>query len=76
MQPGEVLLRAADFNGPTGLVTGRATEEDLAAAAAMVAAYGKGQKQPQVAIWLEQDGKKRSLSVTPTDRQRLSAPGD
>ncbi len=64
------LLRAADFSGPMGLVSGGPGEEELALAGAIVAAYGKGQGEPEVEILLQQKDTSISLRVAPLERDR------
>jgi tRNA U34 2-thiouridine synthase MnmA/TrmU len=63
------LLHAADFRGPTGLVSGRPGEADLALAAAIVAGYGKGRAETSVKICLLQDGRERFLEVSPLSQE-------
>jgi tRNA U34 2-thiouridine synthase MnmA/TrmU len=72
-RPEDVLLRADNFSGPQGLVCGSAEPDDLAAAAAIVANYGKGASESQVAILLQQGDKRWSLTVAPFDRERSRA---
>lgn len=72
-----ILLRAANFSGPTGLVSGQAEEQNIAAAAAVVAAYGKGQNEPQVAVLCTQGDKRWQLTVAPmgrNEREELIVP--
>lgn len=70
---GDVLLHSKNFAGPVGLVYGRPTEADLAVAGAILAAYGKGQDQPQVEVELQQGEQCRTLQVTPLDRESIVA---
>lgn len=65
----DLLLRAADFSGPLGLVSGTPGEEDLELAGAIVAAYGKGQETFEVAILAQQGDISRRLTVNPLDRE-------
>lgn len=68
----DVLLRSTTFAGPVGLVYGRPTEADLSVAGAILAAYGKGQDQPEVLLELQQGETRRSLQVTPADRNMIA----
>ncbi len=70
---GDVLLRSKQFAGPIGLVYGRPSEADLATAGAILAAYGKGQDQPQVEIELQQGEARRCLLVAPLERGAIEA---
>jgi len=70
---GDVLLLSKNFAGPIGLVYGRPTEADLAKAAAILAAYGKGQNHPQVEVELRQGEESRTLQVTPLDRETVAS---
>jgi len=66
----DVILRASDFSGPLALVTGAFTEQDLPTAAAIVAGYGKGKGERQVAVLCQQAGQdKTTLEVTPDTAQ-------
>ncbi len=69
-RPGDVLLWASQFNGPAGLLHGAAEEQDLDTAAAIVAAYGKGQREPSVEVLLRRDGEEKR-TVAPMARERL-----
>ena len=71
--PEEILMRADNFTGPLGLVTGEATQEELAIAAALVATYGKGKDESQVAVLLQQNDNKWDITVTPFDREQARA---
>jgi tRNA-specific 2-thiouridylase len=68
--PEDVLLRADSFSGPQGLVSGAAEPEELAAAAAIVANYGKGAGESEIVILLQQEDKRWSLTVAPFDRKQ------
>lgn len=72
-QPGDILLRADNFSGPQGLISGTAGEEEIATAAALVASYGKGANESEVAILLQKDNERWSLPVAPLDRDRAGA---
>ncbi len=66
-----ILLRAPDFGGPTGLVSGLAEEKDIAVAAAIVATYGKGQNETKVSVLCIQGEKRWQLTVTPMTRAEI-----
>ncbi len=72
-QPDQPLLRAARFSGPTGLLSGHPTEHDLRTAASIVAACGKGQKEPLVSVFCIQGDKRRELEVAPMGREEIEA---
>lgn len=71
-RPSDVLVRAANFSGPMGLVTGSAGPEDLATAGAIVASYGKGQKEAEVEVLLQQGERKWGIRVVPMDREGVA----
>jgi tRNA-uridine 2-sulfurtransferase len=64
-RPTDILLRAESFTGPLGLVSGQPEAADLELAAAVVAAYGKGQNEPQVDILRLQGENQSRQSVAP-----------
>ncbi len=65
-----ILLRALGVQGPVGLVTGQANEDDLQTAGAIVASYGKGKDQTEIEILAETpDGEKRFV-VAPMARDQ------
>ncbi|OEU62079.1 MAG: thiamine biosynthesis protein [Desulfuromonadales bacterium C00003094] len=66
-----ILLRAADFSGPTGLLSGQPEGDDLSIAAAIVATYGKGQNETQVSVLCTQGDKRWQLTVTPLTREEI-----
>jgi tRNA U34 2-thiouridine synthase MnmA/TrmU len=66
----DVLLRADNFSGPLGLVTGEAGESELATAAALVAGYGKGRDEKTVDVLLQQGEKNWSVTVTPFSQEQ------
>lgn len=68
-RPTDILLRAAGFTGPLGLVSGRPEAGDLALAAAIVAAYGKGQEAQQVDVLLLQGDGQQQQTVAPLSRE-------
>lgn len=69
-RPDDVLIRCESFSGPLGLVSGAAREAELETAAALVASYGKGQKEEQVETRLEQGEQVWFFTVSPLDRSR------
>ena len=72
-RPADTLLRAADFSGPLGLVSGQPTEAGLQLAGAIVAAYGKGQEVAEVTILAQQEAEKQEFRVAPLGRDRCRA---
>ncbi|MDD4456532.1 MAG: thiamine biosynthesis protein [Syntrophotalea acetylenica] len=69
-RPGYILMHAPEFRGPTGLISGNPTPNDLLLAAAIVAGYGKGRDQMQVTVRLFHDGEERLMSVAPMSQDR------
>jgi len=67
-QPTDVLLRANNFSGPLGVVTGQPDAADLDTAAAIVASYGKGQQESTVEMLLQRSEELWTISVAPADR--------
>jgi len=65
----DLLLRAADFSGPLGLVSGQPTPADLERAGGIVATYGKGQNEASIEILVQGRDEPRSLTVVPMDRE-------
>ncbi|APG28074.1 thiamine biosynthesis protein [Syntrophotalea acetylenivorans] len=68
---GHTLMRAANFSGPTGLVSGQAAEQDIPVAAAIVAAYGKGQKETQVKVLCTRGDERWQVEVAPMGREEI-----
>ncbi|PLX78128.1 MAG: thiamine biosynthesis protein [Desulfuromonas sp.] len=68
IRPEDTTLRAKNFSGPLGLVTGDATPEQFETAAAMVATYGKGSDEENVEILLQRGDQRWEISVAPADR--------
>jgi len=64
-----IQLRCRNFSGPLGLVCGAPSEQDLYRAAAIVAAYGKGQDAAEVEILGWQGEQEFSLRVAPMARK-------
>ena len=65
------LLRAVGFSGPLGLLSGRPREEDLAAAGAIVAAYGKGQNEARLEVLCICGEERRKVEVVPMGREEI-----
>jgi len=65
------LLRAANFGGPIGLLSGQPERDDLARAAAIVATYGKGHKETQVSVLCIRGDERWQLTVTPMIREEI-----
>jgi hypothetical protein len=66
-----ILLRTANFSGPTGLLSGQPEGDNLTTAAAIVAAYGKGQHEAQVNVLCIQGDERWQLTVTPMTREEI-----
>lgn len=65
------LMRNENFSGPNGVLCGTPTQEDLALAAALVAAYGKGKDEDRVTIRIENCGAQTQfLQVAPLSREQ------
>ncbi len=67
----QTLLRAANFSGPTGLLSGQPEADNLAAAAAIVAAYGKGQNEAQLSVLCTRGDERWQLTVAPMGREEI-----
>lgn len=65
-----ILLRALGVQGPVGLVTGQASEEDLQSAGAIVASYGKGKDQAEVEILAETPAGEKRFVVSSMPRDK------
>ncbi|MFW6159171.1 MAG: hypothetical protein ACOC8E_07430 [Planctomycetota bacterium] len=61
---GDTLLEAAEFTGPTTLLRGETSDDNLRAAARLTAAYGKGKAEPLVTVAVRPAGEDRSEDVT------------
>ncbi|PLY01901.1 MAG: thiamine biosynthesis protein [Desulfuromonas sp.] len=68
-RPGDISLRANNFSGPLGLVTGDAGEAELKSAAALVAGYGKGRAENTVEILLHTGEETRQITVAPASQE-------
>ena len=61
-----VSIQAVNETGPLAIIDGKASEDDLAFAARIVARYGKGRAQTQVDIDIrDTEGKTLTISVVP-----------
>jgi len=69
IHPEHIILRADNFSGPLGLVSGSSTEAEIETAAALVAGYGKGRDEQEVKILLERDQETWELTVAPTSME-------
>ncbi len=67
--PSDRLLRAADFNGPFGILVGEPTAPELHQAAALIAAYGKGRELTTVEIQVRQGEREEIVSVAPAGEE-------
>jgi hypothetical protein len=75
-QAGDCVLSTSDVPGPLGLCRGPVHEALLRAAAAMVARFSRARDQAQTRVWLDRDGDRRIVAVTPAasevcDRYRI-----
>ena len=64
-RPADLLLRGIGFSGPLGVLSGTPTEDDLLTAAAVVAGYGKGSREPVVPVQVTGPGGDRLVKVQP-----------
>ena len=67
--PGQIRLRSSSFSGPLGIFCGQPDPAQLHRAAAIVASYGKGKDQPEVAVLCSGAGKDYLLKVKPMPRE-------
>lgn len=65
------LLRAANFSGPIGLLSGQPEGDDLERAAAIVATYGKGENEAQVSVLCTRGDERWQLTVAPMGREEI-----
>ncbi|WP_432822815.1 thiamine biosynthesis protein [Trichloromonas sp.] len=72
-RPTDVLVRADNFSGPMGLVSGSIDDDDLAVAGAIVASYGKGQNEAEVDMLLQQEERRWVIRVVPMSRDAVAA---
>jgi len=73
LRPEDILLRTLNFSGPLGVVSGEASSEDLARAAAILASYGKGKDQPSLEVLLRQGDQSWTVEVSPMPREQVAA---
>ncbi len=78
-QPGDMLVYATDFNGPTTVVKGGDIDErTLAEAAALTARYGQGREEAEITVACRRaDGagtatEEQKLAAEPAEGQRLA----
>lgn len=62
---GDLRLRCIGFGGPLGVLSGTPDEADIAAAAAVVAGYGKGSGEAQVDVLVLTASGEQRVQVTP-----------
>jgi tRNA-specific 2-thiouridylase len=65
----DVLLRCANVSGPLGLLCGRLDDQQLRQAAALVASYGKGRAEKEVAVMVRRESKESVVHVAPMKRR-------
>jgi len=68
-EPCHLKLLCRDFNGPLGLISGQAEEQDLQTAAAILASYGKGKDEAEVVIQFSRQDEEFELTVAPLSRE-------
>lgn len=61
--PGDILLEARDHVGPTSIIRGRVTEENLRLAAAVTLRYSDAPRGREAVIVTSRDGKRSEVSV-------------
>jgi tRNA U34 2-thiouridine synthase MnmA/TrmU len=71
-QPADLLLRTADIPGPTLLLAGAASEEEIAVAASLVARYCKAGGEA-VRVDIESGGQSRTVDAFPACEEELRA---
>lgn len=71
VRPSDILIRADNFSGPLGLVSGDAGAEELAAAGAIIATYGKGKSEATVRVLLQQAERKWTIDVPPMPQDAI-----
>ena len=67
--PGHLKLRGKEHSGPWGLFIGLPQEPDLQTAAAILASYGKGKDEAQVAVLFSGSDGEFEISVAPLPRE-------
>jgi len=70
---GHWLLETASHAGPTALVQGEPSDDDLQRIAAITAGYGKGRAAAQVTVQAQRGDQRRSFEVAPVSPDSLSA---
>lgn len=68
-KPEQIKLRCQNFTGPLGLLCGDAGQQELDTAAAIVASYGKGKDEAEVAVLCSAPGKEIVRRVKPMPRE-------
>jgi hypothetical protein len=72
-----LLLTTPDHPGPTTLVLGEATEDDIILAGRITASYSDGKHEPAVDVDLRPTGTRvgavRLITVTPMSREQIHA---
>lgn len=63
--PDDVLFRMEEVPGPSALLTGQITDEDIPKAAAFCARYSDGRAASRVAVQVKDASGERALEVTP-----------
>lgn len=63
-------LHCSNHSGPLGLFSGKTAQQDLEAAAAILASYGKGKDEAQVAVLFTNQEQEFELTVTPMPREQ------
>lgn len=71
-RPHHWLLQARDCAGPLGLVSGAVDADNLLAAAAIVAGYGKGKNCASLVVALRREAENRELIVAPFSAAELA----
>lgn len=69
-RPEYTLLYTTAFRGPTGLVSGTPSQEDIDLAAAIVAGNGKGRDQALVQVRKQHAGHESFIEVAPLSQER------
>ena len=69
--PSDRLLRSVGFNGPTGLLRGARTPDEVRIAAALVASFGKGKEENEVEVSVRRGEEEERLTVSPMVREDL-----
>jgi hypothetical protein len=67
--PDQLQLRCSHFNGPLGLLCGKAEEAELKTAAGILASYGKGKGETRVEVLCCDQQREFSLQIAPLSRE-------